>query len=156
MSWRSVIPLLTSFTITDGTGISITNTDTYGATVFDMETGPSGNITGWSIGVLTCDPYDPTCTAFVSTPDVFGVSSICSPPACGTHFVYTDSSGVSVTPPPDCSEYGTCTTATVGDGYSWNPGVWSTPAPPTPEPSSMFLFGTGLLFLARRLRRTSH
>lgn len=142
-----VIPAsdIASFSFTDGFDVSL-NQNTAAFSFFEISSNAQGDITNWAIVVLSTAPAPDAVTT--------GVSGIVS-----GHEVETfDISGSNLTfdctpkrtPPFDC-QVTEADGGSAGVGGAWSPQ--GTTTAPTPEPSSLFLLGSGLLAFGPFLRR---
>jgi hypothetical protein len=125
----NIEPYITSFILSDGTGLQITNSTVTGNDFFNIATDGSGNITAWYINVSNANGYLWTYW-FPTYPQVYYTSGNSS--ASGNCFQYGQSTLSATT----C--LGSTSMQTIG-GSS------------TPEPSTWALLGLGsFLFLLRQ------
>jgi hypothetical protein len=122
----NIEPYITSFILSDGTGLQITNSNVTGNDFFNIATDGSGNITAWYINTSSSTDYAWTYW-FPTYPQVYYTSGI-SGGASGNCFDF----GQSTLPATTC--LGSVSQAPVG-------------GPSAPEPSSWLLLGVGSLFL---------
>jgi hypothetical protein len=118
----NIEPYITSFSLSDGTGLQITNSNVNGNDYFNIATDGSGNITAWYINVSNPNAYAWTYW-FPTYPQVYYTS--------GT-------SGAS----GNCFQYGQSTLSATSCGG--NPSMQIVGGS-TPEPSTWALLGFGLL-----------
>jgi len=135
-------PYVASFTITDGTGLSITNLT--GGANFYVSTNNYGMITAWSI-YAESDSVDPYYQAHTSNTLEYNI------PFTYSYDYSTTDSGQN----PESGQY-----SSVGEGASSLPGSWTeTTSPgtgvftiPTPEPATgiLMLVGVGFVLVVRK------
>ena len=125
----NIEPYITSFILTDGTGLQITNSNVTGNDWFNIATDGSGNITAWYINTSSANGYAWTYW-FPTYPQVYYTSG------------NSAASG-------NCFQYGQSTlsaTSCLGNASMQPVGGSS-----TPEPSTWALLGLGsFLFLLRQ------
>lgn len=117
----NIEPFITSFLLSDGTGLQITNSTVNGNDFFNIATDGSGDLTAWYINVSNASGYFETYW-FPTYPQVYYVSGVTG--SQGNCFEY----GQSSLPATTC--LGSVSTTTVG-------------GPSTPEPSTWALLGLG-------------
>jgi hypothetical protein len=124
----NIEPYITSFILTDGTGLQITNANVSGNDWFNIATDGSGNITAWYINTSSSNAYAGTYW-FPTYPQVYYTSG---------------NSGAS----GNCFQYGQSTLSGTSCGGSVS--MQSIGASSAPEPSTWELLGLGsFLFLLR-------
>ena len=111
----NIEPYITSFILSDGTGLQITNSNVSGNDFFNIATDGSGNITAWYINVQSATDYAWTYW-FPTYPQVYYTSGV-SQGASGNCFDY----GQSTLPATTC--LGSVAQAPVG-GSAPEPSSW--------------------------------
>lgn len=125
----NIEPYITSFILSDGTGLQITNANVTGNDWFNIATDGSGNITAWYINVSNANAYAWTYW-FPTYPQVYYTSGTSA--ASGNCFQYGQS---------------TLSATSCGGSVSMQP-IGGTSAP---EPSTWALVGLGsFLFVLRQ------
>ena len=127
---------ITSFTITDGSGVTITLADAPATYLFDIGTDGNGAIQSWAMDVFLSNSI-PFTDAFTSYDPFAGDDG-------------NDQSGYGRTAPTGTIQAGG------GDGDSYRaPGIWSSSVDPvaTPEPSNLLLLSSGLIGLGFMKRK---
>jgi hypothetical protein len=125
----NIEPYITSFILTDGTGLQITNSTVTGNDFFNIATDGSGDLTAWYINVSNANGYFETYW-FPTYPQVYYVSGVSG--SQGNCFEY----GQSSLPATSC--LGSVSMTPVGGSSA-------------PEPSTWALLGLGtFLFLLRQ------
>jgi hypothetical protein len=127
----NIEPYITSFILSDGTGLQITNSNVTGNEFFNIATDGSGNITAWYINVSNSNGYAWTYW-FPTYPQVYYTS--------GT----SEASG-------NCFQFGQSTLSATSCGGSVSMQVVGTSAP---EPSTWALLGLGSFFFVLKCPRT--
>ena len=130
---------ITSFTITDGSGVTISLADAPAYYLFNIGTDGNGAIQSWNIDAILINA-PPFTDAFTSYEAFFGDDG-------------NDQSGYGRTAPTGTIQPGG------GDGdINGAPGLWSSSVDPvtTPEPSSLFLLSSGLIGLGFMKRKVFH
>jgi hypothetical protein len=121
----NIEPDITSFTISDGTGLQITNSTVTGNDWFNIATDGSGDITAWYINVSN---------------STGGLWTYWFPTYPQVYYESGDSAGSG-----SCFEYGVSTLSGTSCQGSASMQTVGTSATGVPEPSSLLLLGAGLL-----------